>query len=208
MFAAVCTTALQVGHRCAPVAVSMAVSRSSPVSMASRYTDASGQEIKTALSAYMHFCQERRAPLTATLKASQGASFKNTMVMKELGAEWKVLDSANKERFSEKASSDKARFDAAVASNPENKSVKGPSKKAKSSKGPQALSAYMHFCNERRPGLTTVLKAQLGAEFKNKLVMVNLGSEWRKLSDDGKAKFVKMNEAQKADMASQAAKMS
>merc|ERR1711957_1119653 len=105
--------------------------------------------------------------------------FKNTMVMKELGAEWKVLDSANKERFSEKASSDKARFDAAVASNPENKSVKGPSN-----------------------------KAQFGAEFKNKLVMVNLGSEWRKLSDDGKAKFVKMNEAQKADMASQAAKMS
>ena len=101
-----------------------------------------------------------------------------------------------------------ARFDAAVASNPENKSVKGPSKKAKSSKGPQALSAYMHFCNERRPGLTTVLKAQFGAEFKNKLVMVNLGSEWRELSDDGKAKFVKMNEAQKADMASQAAKMS
>ena len=71
--------------------------------MASRYTDASGQEIKPSLSAYMHFCQERRAPLTATLMASFGASFKSIMVMKELGAEWKVLDSANKERLSEKA---------------------------------------------------------------------------------------------------------
>lgn len=48
--------------------------------MASKYTDASGQEIKAALSAYMHYCQERRAPLTASLKASMGASFANTMV--------------------------------------------------------------------------------------------------------------------------------
>merc|ERR1712166_914027 len=52
-----------------------------------------------------------------------------------------------------------------------------------SSGGPKALSAYMHFCSERRPGLTAALKTKLGAEFQNKLVMVNLGSEWRELSD-------------------------
>ena len=80
MFSAVCTTALQVGHRCAPASISTAVSRSAAVLMASKYTDASGQEIKAALSAYMHYCQERRAPLTASLKASMGASFANTMV--------------------------------------------------------------------------------------------------------------------------------
>ena len=80
MFSAVCTTALQVGHRCAPAPISTAVSRSAAVLMASKYTDASGQEIKAALSAYMHYCQERRAPLTASLKASMGASFANTMV--------------------------------------------------------------------------------------------------------------------------------
>lgn len=82
MFSAVCTTAIQVGHRCAPAPISTAVSRrSAAVLMASKYTDASGQEIKAALSAYMHYCQERRAPLTASLKASMGASFANTMVL-------------------------------------------------------------------------------------------------------------------------------
>lgn len=96
------------------------------------------------------------------------------------------------------------RYDAAVASNPENESVKPTKKRAKSS-GPKALSAYMHFCSDRRPGLTAALKAQLGAEFQNKLVMVNLGSEWRELSDAGKSKFVQMAEAQKAEMAAQAA---
>mgnify|MGYP001992889119 CR=1 FL=1 len=118
MFSAVCTTALQVGHRCAPAPVSTAVSRSSPVFMASKYTDASGQEIKSALSAYMHFCQERRAPLTATLKASMGASFANTMVMKELGAEWKVLDATSKERFAGVATSDKVRSSVPVPARP------------------------------------------------------------------------------------------
>lgn len=203
MFSVVCTTALQVGHRCAPAPISMAVSRSAAVLMASKYTDASGQEIKAALSAYMHYCQERRAPLTASLKASMGTSFANTMVMKELGAEWKRLDAATKARYEDVATADKARFDVAFASNPENANLK-PTKKKKSSSGkPKALSAYMHFCAERRPGLTAALKAKLGAEFQNKLVMVNLGTEWRELSDAGKAKFVQMAEAQKAELAAQ-----
>ena len=47
-------------------------------------------------------------------------------------------------------------------------------------------------------------QTKLGAEFQNKLVMVNLGSEWRELSDAGKAKFVAMAEAQKAELAAQA----
>ena len=232
MFSVVCTTALQVGHRCAPAPISMAVSRSAAVLMASKYTDASGQEIKAALSAYMHYCQERRAPLTASLKASMGTSFANTMVllathhpppttlsrrpptplrraalitqvMKELGAEWKRLDAATKARYEDVATADKARFDVAFASNPENANLK-PTKKKKSSSGkPKALSAYMHFCAERRPGLTAALKAKLGAEFQNKLVMVNLGTERRELSDAGKAKFVQMAEAQKAELAAQ-----
>ena len=53
-------------------------------------------------------------------------------------------------------------------------------------------------------GLTAALKTKLGAEFQNKMVMVNLGSEWRELSEAGKAKFVAMAEAQKAELAAQA----
>merc|ERR1719174_2997413 len=117
--------------------------------------------------------------------------------MKELGAEWKRLDAATKARYADVATADKARSD------PENAKLK-PGKKKKSSGKPKALSAYMHFCAERRPGLTAALKTKLGAEFQNKLVMVNLGSEWRELSDAGKAKFVAMAEAQKAELAAQA----
>ena len=126
-----------------------------------------------------------------------------TQVMKELGAEWKRLDAATKARYADVATADKARFDAEFASNPENAKLK-PGKKKKSSGKPKALSAYMHFCAERRPGLTAALKTKLGAEFQNKLVMVNLGSEWRELSEAGKAKFVAMAEAQKAELAAQA----
>ena len=96
-----------------------------------------------------------------------------TQVMKELGAEWKRLDAATKARYADVATADKARFDAEFASNPENAKLK-PGKKKKSSGKPKALSAYMHFCAERRPGLTAALKTKLGAEFQNKMVMVNL----------------------------------
>jgi len=66
---------------------------------------------------------------------------------------------------------------------------------------PKALSAYMHFCGERRASLTAELKAQLGGDFQNKKVMVVLGEEWRALGDTAKAKYVAMSEAQKAELA-------
>lgn len=161
------------------------------VSCAQKMTDANGQEIKAALSAYMHFCQERRAGLTAELKASMGASFKNTAVMSGLGAEWKQLNAMAKARFEQVAAQDKARYEAAVASNPENAAVKRKSSKRKST-GPKKLSAYMHFCADRRPSLTAELKASMGASFKIPAVMSALGAEWRQLDAASKARFEQM----------------
>jgi hypothetical protein len=151
--------------------------------MAAKMTDASGAEIKSALSAYMHFCNERRAGLTAELKASMGNSFKNTAVMSGLGAEWKQLGETQKERFAEMAVQDKARFDAAVASNPAN--AKAPKKQGK-------LSAYMHFCADRRSSLTAELKASMGEMFKQPAVMSALGAEWKQLDATAKARFEQM----------------
>ena len=175
------------------------------VSMAVKYTDSSGADIKSAMSAYMHFCKERRVGLTAELKAKMGASFTNTEVMKSLGAEWKLL-AGEQERFKGIATEDKARYDTAVASNPANAEI-NPTKKAKKAKGsgkPKALSSYMHFCNDRRPSLTAELKAELGASFENKMVMVKLGAEWKTIDDAAKAKFVAMAEKQKAELAAAA----
>jgi len=197
MVGATTVAALQVGQRCPMVHTSRAA-----VSMAAKYTDVSGADIKPAVSAYMHFCSERRTDLTGELKASMGASFANTAVMKELGAEWKKLDAATVARFKATAEQDKTRFDAAVASNPENAKVSTKrSSKASSDGKKKPLSSYMHFCADRRTSLTAELKASLGAGFANKMVMVKLGEEWRALDDGAKAKYVAMAEAQKAELA-------
>lgn len=161
------------------------------VSCAEKMTDSHGAEIKAALSAYMHFCQERRATLTSELKASMGGSYKNTAVMSALGAEWKRLEEQDTARFAAVAAQDKARYDAAVASNPENALVKRKSPKRKST-GPKKLSAYMHFCADRRTSLTAELKASMGSSFKTPAVMSALGAEWRQLDPSSKARFEQM----------------
>ena len=46
-----------------------------------KYTDAAGNPIKAALSAYMHFCNDERATVTAEQKRLAGDSFKQTLVM-------------------------------------------------------------------------------------------------------------------------------
>ena len=61
--------------------------------------------------------------------------------------------------ISTQAKEDKARYDAAL------KAAGVLTKAEKKAQGPKRpLSAYMHFCAERRPSLTEELKAQLGAD--------------------------------------------
>ena len=92
------------------------------------------------------------------------------------------------------AKEDKARYDAAL------KAAGVLTKAEKKAQGPKRpLSAYMHFCAERRPSLTEELKAQLGAEFKYTLVMTKLGEEWRGVGD--KSKYEAMAAADKASKA-------
>ena len=98
--------------------------------------------------------------------------------------------------ISTQAKEDKARYDAAL------KAAGVLTKAEKKAQGPKRpLSAYMHFCAERRPSLTEELKAQLGADFKYTLVMTKLGEEWRELSDGAKVKYQDMAAAEKAKAA-------
>ena len=149
-----------------------------------RKIDANGNEIKAALSSYMHFCAARRPAITAQLKATMGSSFKNPAVMTALGAEWKRLNPGDKAPFEALAAADKARYNAAVASNPANQKPKRS--------GPKKLSAYMHFCKQRRPTITAELKASMGTSFRNPAVMTALGAAWKQLSEAEKAPFVAM----------------
>ena len=74
-------------------------------------------------------------------------------------------------------------------------------KQKKASKPKRPLSAYMLFCQERRPALTETLKASLGPGFKYTAVMTKLGEEWRELSDGAKVKYQDMAAAEKAKAA-------
>ena len=173
-------------------APSPARARVACMAKAQKPVDANGVEIKAAVSAYMHFCAERRPALTAELKAAKGDDFKMPAVMSALGAEWKALGDAKQSSYKAKAAEDKRRYDAAFASNPENAKIKKPKRKSPKSSGPRKLSAYMHFCAERRPSLTAELKASMGASFKNPAVMVALGAEWKAIDEAGKAKYQAM----------------
>ena len=66
------------------------------VALKAKYTDANGNPIKAALSAYMHFCNDERATVTAEQKRLAGDSFKQTLVMTKLGALWRELPEARK----------------------------------------------------------------------------------------------------------------
>ena len=68
-----------------------------------KYTDAAGNPIKAALSAYMHFCNDERATVTAEQKRLAGDSFKQTLVMTKLGALWRELPDAQKATYNQKA---------------------------------------------------------------------------------------------------------
>merc|ERR1719247_1609975 len=100
--------------------------------------------VKKPLSAYLHFCAERRASLTAELKASEGAAFKHTGVMRALGAEWGAL--ADRSKYEALAAEDKARYATAKASAP---AAKKPASRAKAG-AKRPPSAYLLFCAERR----------------------------------------------------------
>jgi pSer/pThr/pTyr-binding forkhead associated (FHA) protein len=159
-------------------------------------TDATGNVIKPAMSSYLHFCQERRPMVTQQLKAILGAEFKQAAVMSQLGAEWKDLPDATKAKFTSMAKSDKTRYDAAFASNPANASIKrgGGTTRARKSTGPPKLSAYLHFCAEKRPAKTALLKESMGTAFKSSAVVSALGADWKVLDEASKARFKQMAE--------------
>ena len=176
--------------------VACARSPSVTIEMMAKPTDAKGNEIKPAMSSYMHFCQERRPMVTQQLKAKLGAEFKQVAVMSQLGTEWKALPDATKAKYTSMAKSDKTRYDAAFASNPDNASIKrgGGTTRARKSTGPKKLSAYLHFCAEKRSAKTEQLKASMGNAFKYSAVLSALGADWKVLDEASKIRFKQMAE--------------
>jgi hypothetical protein len=68
-----------------------------------------------AKSSYMHFCGERRASLTAELKARLGGSFENKMIMVALGEEWRAMNDGAKAKYVAMSEAEKAALASAAA---------------------------------------------------------------------------------------------
>lgn len=168
------------------------------IACAAKYKTAGGEDIKSALSAYMHFCAEKRAGVTTELRGSLGEKFQPKLVMSKLGEMWRGLDEAKLSAYQKQAAADKVRFekdlsDAGIVTAAQ---AKKNAKKEDAKNKP--LSAYMIFCQDRRPSVTEQLKAKLGDDFKYTEVMVKLGADWKTLDEPTKAGFKAQAEAQKA----------
>ena len=132
--------------------------------------------------------------VTQQLKAKLGAEFKQVAVMSQLGTEWKALPDATKAKYTSMAKSDKTRYDAAFASNPANASIKRGDGTTRARKSPPKLSAYLHFCAEKRPAKTALLKESMGTAFKSSAVVSALGADWKVLDEASKIRFKQMAE--------------
>ena len=134
-------------------------------------------------------------------------------VSKELARLWAETGEGGgeeRQKYQDMAAADKERYEKELAETGVNGRTarakpasgrKSTKKAAKTTKVPRAPSAYMLFCQERRPALTETLKASLGPGFKYTVVMTKLGEEWRELSDGAKVKYQDMAAAEKAKAA-------
>lgn len=160
---------------------------------------------KRPLSAYMHYCQDKRAE---TKEANPKATFSELGSI--LGRQWQELDEDARKPYVKLNEQDKARYekekeemgdDAGAEDGGKKKKAKTTTGKAKKDKDApkNAKSAYMFFCDAERPRL----KAQTpDIEFKELGQL--MGANWKKLSDEEKAPYNEQNK--QAKIVSKAAK--
>jgi len=142
-------------------------------------------KIKRPKNAFLLFADDHREEVTLTLQ--KAGKFTVGKASQQMGWEWQELGETKKKEYEKKAANLKKAYEAAISADPS----LGPTKKKtrKKSEGPKKLSAYMHFCKERRPAVTSELKASMGPEFKQPEVLRALGAEWKTLDPNSKARF-------------------
>jgi len=136
---------------------------------------------KKAQSAYMFYCAEQRPKLKAD---NPDLSFSD--LGKQLGSDWKELDSDAKAPYEEQAKKDKKRFE------DEGGVTKKTAKKRKQEGPKRPLSAYMFFAQENRASIASD-NPDAGFGELGKLV----GQKWGELSTSDKAPYAKKNKEDK-----------
>jgi hypothetical protein len=142
---------------------------------------------KRGKSAYLFFCAEHRTQV----KSDLGEESKNTDVTRELGARWNLLRNSTKgadkkevAKFTKLAEGDKARYETEKESYtpPENSEEHSPKRRGKraANTGPKrGKSAYLYFCADNRPQVTSD-----NPDFKATEITAELGRLWNELKTD------------------------
>lgn len=154
-------------------------------------TPAKKQEpkLKRPKNAFLLFADDHREEVQ--LKLQKKGKFSVGMASQQMGWEWQELGKTKKKEYEKKAADLKKAYEAAIAADPSLGSTK-KTKTRTTKEGPKKLSAYMHFCKERRAAVTSELKASMGQEFKQPEVLKALGAEWKTLDPNSKARFTEL----------------
>ena len=156
---------------------------------------------KKALTAFIFFSNDKRAEVTAELKAANPDIKGVAEVGKKLGEMWKLLSDDDKEPYNKQAEADKERYakemenytppeDDAEEEPPAKKGKAGVKKAKKDPNAPKKnLTAFFFFSSAKRAEVTAELKA-VNPDMKGVAeVGKKLGEMWKALSDAEKEPY-------------------
>lgn len=149
--------------------------------------DESGEKIMRPRSAYILFSSHFRPQIT-----KENPSLSMTDVSKVLGQKWSEATAEEKAPFEEQSAQEKAAFkDKYPEGIPRESSKK--TKKIKDENAPKrALTAYFFFANDKRPEIR-----EQNPDMKITEISKVIGEMWKDTSDEEKAKYQKMADADK-----------
>jgi hypothetical protein len=135
-----------------------------------------------AMSSYILFCSDNRASVKEKFP-----DYKQSHIVSELGSKWKKSSEKTKKKYAAKALKDKERYlkefeEYSPSDGFEKPEVKAPKKDPKSPK--RGTTAYIYFCQDKRPKLK-----DSNPEMKGKEITTELSSMWKNISDKKRVKY-------------------
>jgi len=143
---------------------------------------------KKPLNAYLIFCKENQKTIR-----EQNSDLGAKDVMRKMGEIWKSLDTDEKKKYSDRATSDKERYNKEMEGfKPEPNNEIEEKKDTKIEKPKKAPTAYNNFCKQK----TQELK-QLHPDRKSSENLKEASRMWKDLSDEEKEKYKNMGDEEK-----------
>jgi len=137
---------------------------------------------KRAMSGFMFYSNAIREQVKEEMP-----HLKFTEISKEIGARWQQLSERKKKPFHRQALQDKERYEqekATYVPDPEWVRAQGKKRKKDPNAPKKAMSAYLYFCNDKRPAIS-----QANPELKMTDIAKLLAAEWRECTEGDKWQY-------------------